>query len=49
MRLITVNLPVSYITALHELVRIGHYPSRAEAIRHAIRDLLNSEYWRPRA
>jgi len=48
MKLITVYLPESYLEALDELVREGRYPSRAEAIRVAVRDLLNKEYW-PRA
>jgi len=39
--LITVNLPESYLQGLNELVRLGYYPSRSEAIRAAIRDLLH--------
>jgi len=46
MRLITVYLPESYLKALDELVEERYYPSRAEAIRVAIRDLLNREFWR---
>jgi len=45
MRLITLHLPESYLRALDELVRQGYYPSRAEAIRVAIRDMLNREGW----
>ena len=46
MKLITVYLPESYLRALDELVEERYYPSRAEAIRVAIRDLLNKEFWR---
>mgnify|MGYP000480480338 CR=1 FL=1 len=45
MRLITLYLPESYLKALDELVEERYYPSRAEAIRVAIRDLLNKEFW----
>jgi len=45
-KLITVYLPESYLRALDELVEERYYPSRAEAIRVAIRDLLNKEFWR---
>jgi len=45
MRLITLYLPEAYLKALDELVEKRYYPSRAEAIRVAIRDLLNREFW----
>ena len=45
MKLITLYLPESYLKALDELVKRRYYPSRAEAIRVAIRDLLNREFW----
>ena len=45
MKLITLYLPESYLKALDELVEKRYYPSRAEAIRVAIRDLLNREFW----
>ena len=45
MKLITVHLPRPYIKALDHLVDKKYYPNRAEAIREAVRDLLNSEYW----
>ena len=45
MKLITLYLPESYLRALDELVKKRYYPSRAEAIRVAIRDLLNREFW----
>lgn len=46
MKLITLFLPVPYIEALDRLVNEKRvYPNRAEAIRVAVRDLLNSEAW----
>ena len=43
MQRITLCLPRGIFHRLDELVRAGYYPSRAEAIRLAIRDLLLSE------
>ncbi|MHC1629273.1 MAG: ribbon-helix-helix domain-containing protein [Candidatus Nezhaarchaeales archaeon] len=40
MILITVHLPEAYDFALKELVKKGVFPSRSEAIRIAVRDLL---------
>ena len=45
MKLITLYLPEPYLTALAWLVKAKYYPNRAEAIRIAIRDLLNVEVW----
>jgi len=45
MKLITVNLPESYLKDLDELVKIDLYPNRAEAIRVAVRDMLVDELW----
>lgn len=44
-KLITLYLPEPYLKALQELVDDRYYPNRAEAIRVAIRDLLNAEAW----
>ena len=49
MRLLTVHLPEAYIHGLDELVKMGLYPNRSEAIRVAVRDLLSRELWRNRA
>ena len=46
MKLITLHLPETYIRDLDQLVGNHYYPNRAEAIRIAIRDLLNDEVWR---
>ena len=46
MKLITLYLPEPYIKALDGLVDDRYYPNRAEAIRVAVRDLLNVEVWR---
>lgn len=45
MRIITVKVPESYIEAIDELVRMGIYTSRSEAIRAAIRELIKREMW----
>jgi antitoxin ParD1/3/4 len=45
MRLITVKMSELYADGLDKLVDIGMYPSRSEAIRVAIRDLLRRELW----
>ena len=46
MKMITLYLPEPYIKALNQLVNEKFYPNRAEAIRVAIRDLINDEVWR---
>lgn len=43
MKLISVHIPDTYIKALDRLVELRLYPSRAEAIRFAIRDLILRE------
>ncbi|TFH28674.1 MAG: ribbon-helix-helix protein, CopG family [Promethearchaeota archaeon] len=44
MRIITVNLPVSYLSAIDSLTgNEGLYPSRSELIRVAVRDFLIRE------
>ncbi|MGB9741238.1 MAG: ribbon-helix-helix domain-containing protein [Candidatus Bathyarchaeia archaeon] len=43
MKLITIYLPEPYIKMLDQLVNEKYYPNRAEAIRVAIRDLINGE------
>jgi Arc/MetJ-type ribon-helix-helix transcriptional regulator len=43
MKLITLYLPEPYIKLLDQLVNERFYPNRAEAIRVAIRDLINEE------
>nr|MDO8081821.1 ribbon-helix-helix domain-containing protein [Candidatus Freyarchaeota archaeon] len=45
MKLISIKLPNAYIDGLNELVEMGIYPSRSEAIRVAIRDMLKKELW----
>jgi Arc/MetJ-type ribon-helix-helix transcriptional regulator len=44
-KLITLFLPRKYLSDLEILVQKGNYPSRAESIRMAVRDLLYSELW----
>ncbi|MCJ7648749.1 MAG: type II toxin-antitoxin system ParD family antitoxin [Candidatus Lokiarchaeota archaeon] len=44
MKLISVNLPESYLKVLEILVSEGKFPNRSEAIRVGIRDLIKTEY-----
>lgn len=44
MKLISVNLPESYLKVLEVLVSEGKFPNRSEAIRVGIRDLIKTEY-----
>ncbi len=37
---VTIRLPARYIRALDFLVQVDDYPSRSEAIRSAIRDMI---------
>jgi len=45
LKLITINLPETYLKDLDELVQEDLYPNRAEVIRTAVRDLLAEEVW----
>ncbi len=45
MKLVTVKMSDIYVNGLDKLVENGMYPSRSEAIRVAIRDLLRRELW----
>lgn len=45
MKVITVKVPKAYIDELNKLIEAGLFPSRSEAIRIAIRDLLRKELW----
>ena len=45
MNLVTVKMSDIYVNGLDKLVELGMYPSRSEAIRVAIRDLLRRELW----
>ena len=44
MKLISVNLPESYLKILEIMVAEGKFPNRSEAIRVGIRDLIKCEY-----
>lgn len=44
-RLVTVKMPETYLEGLDELVKLGRYSSRSEAIRIAVRELLRRELW----
>ena len=43
-KLISVNLPESYLKVLEIFVAEGKFPNRSEAIRVGIRDLIKTEY-----
>ena len=43
MKIITINLPEKYLSAIKILNELGIYPSRSEAIRSALRDFLKDE------
>ena len=43
-KLISVNLPESYLKVLEILVVEGKFPNRSEAIRVGLRDLIRTEY-----
>ena len=43
-KLISVNLPESYLKVLEILVAEGKFPNRSEAIRVGVRDLIKTEY-----
>ena len=43
MKIITINLPGKYLSAIQTLNDMGIYPSRSEAIRIALRDFLAEE------
>lgn len=44
MKVITVNLPEGHLKLLDQLVEEKKFPSRAEAIRNAVRLLLQEEH-----
>ena len=41
---VTLRIPEQQIQAVEELVETGRYPNRSEAIRSAVRDLVNEEH-----
>lgn len=43
-KFITLCIPEKIDELLEELVKMGHYPNKSEAIRTAIRDLVVSEH-----
>jgi len=42
-KIITINLPEKYLSAIQTLCAFGIYPSRSEAVRTALRDFLMEE------
>ena len=45
MKPILLHLPKPWVKALDKLIDQKYYPNRNEAIRTAVRDLLNEEAW----
>lgn len=43
MKIITINLPEKYLSAIKTLNDLGIYASRSEAIRSALKDFLTDE------
>ncbi|AJC71083.1 MAG: type II toxin-antitoxin system ParD family antitoxin [Thermococcus sp.] len=43
MRIISVQVPQSYVNAMDQLVKRGLYPNRSEVIRAALREFLKKE------
>ncbi|ACS34342.1 ribbon-helix-helix domain-containing protein [Thermococcus gammatolerans] len=43
MRIISVQVPQSFVNAMDQLVRRGVYPNRSEVIRAALREFLKKE------
>jgi antitoxin ParD1/3/4 len=43
LKIITINLPERYLSAIQTLNDLGIYPSRSEAIRTALKDFLKEE------
>lgn len=43
MRIISVQVPQSFVNAMDQLVKRGIYPNRSEIIRTALRELLKRE------
>jgi Arc/MetJ-type ribon-helix-helix transcriptional regulator len=43
MKIVTINLPERYLDAIQTLQNMGKFPSRSEAIRNALYDLLKDE------
>ncbi len=41
---VTLRIPRQQIEAVEQLVETGQYPNRSEAIRCAVRDLVNEEF-----
>ena len=46
LKLVTVKLQEKLIEDMDQLVKAGHYHSRSDAIRVAVRDLLRRELYR---
>ncbi|MCP4763375.1 MAG: ribbon-helix-helix protein, CopG family [archaeon] len=43
MRIVTINVPNSYIGAFENLIKLGLYNSRSQIVREALKDFLDKE------
>ncbi len=43
LKIITINLPIQYLSAIQTLIDLDIYPNRSEVIRLALEDFLESE------
>jgi Arc/MetJ-type ribon-helix-helix transcriptional regulator len=43
MRIVTINIPDSYLTAFESLIKLGLYNSRSQMVREALKDFLDKE------
>ncbi|HPR41639.1 MAG TPA: type II toxin-antitoxin system ParD family antitoxin [Candidatus Methanofastidiosa archaeon] len=43
MQLLSIQVPEAYITGIDILILSGYFPNRSEAIRCAVRDLIDKE------
>ena len=42
-RIVTINIPDSYLTAFESLIKLGLYNSRSQMVREALKDFLDKE------
>lgn len=43
MRIVTINIPDSYLTSFESLIKLGLYNSRSQIVREALKDFLTKE------
>jgi len=43
MRIVTINIPFSYMSAIQSLIDLGLYNSRSQIVREALKEFLDKE------